>query len=144
MTFFKNKPFHLMLALILTCTIAKTTHANLDFIFMDKRFKSPTETEVVKLGNKDALFLEKSIYGGWPLMECESPSHCREVREIEDVDLAHRPLLVNDIPVAVANYCQQLGDGDLSDDFLCGAFKLSRELGLSKIDSLTWFYLAIF
>ena len=72
MNLLKNKPFHLMLALIFICTTTKTIHAD--------SIKTPSQenSEFGILGNKDSFYFEKKE-GAWYLMSCEGSSLCREV-----------------------------------------------------------------
>ena len=126
MTFLKNKPFHFMLALIFTCATTKAIHADSIGVL-----KTPSQenSEVVVLGDKDFLYLERKE-GVWHLMSCEGSSLCGEVdmNDIE-VDKIASYLIDSDLESHIKDYCTPE-----KEDYLCELFASSLELAQRKTD----------
>ena len=119
MNLLKNKPFHLMLALIFICTTTKTIHAD--------SIKTPSQenSEFGILGNKDSLYLEKREEV-WHLMSCEGSSLCREVG-MNDVNVDKIASHLKDLRPHLDDYCTQD-----KEDYLCELFALSLDLAQRK------------
>ena len=115
-----------MLALIFTCATTKAIHADSIGVL-----KTPSQenSEVVVLGDKDFLYLERKE-GVWHLMSCEGSSLCGEVdmNDIE-VDKIASYLIDSDLESHIKDYCTPE-----KEDYLCELFASSLELAQRKTD----------